>query len=281
MAAISLAMCMALSACSGSTEEGPIGLWHQIQGGPLAAGRPAAPGLSQSYPRLGSVPAIPKPISPTDRVKTYALLATDRNNASFEAKSDPLVEAGATRAENGLFAPAPPITPSADAAGANLPAASPSPAHNAPMLPAQPSQTKLQVASGSAAPPHSPVDQPIQDITEDASPPPPIPQAPPPQPHIDGVVLPVTVPHLPPVAPTEKSSPAALDAAARAPITLAFSDGSAVPTIDDRSALQGLAAKRGPHRIEIIGFGDAAEEDGHSQVSGVDLGLARAQAAAI
>ncbi len=268
-------MLAALAACSGNTEEGPVGWWHQLQGGYIAQHRPPPPGQDQPYPWLATVPKRPTPVSPAIRASTYAALAKDRSNANYEMKIDPIAEAGAKTTDQGLFAPAVPPKPAPDATGAQLPAATPPPP---PAGTSAKSQVTPPPASVSST---SPVDVPIPDIVQDATPAPTVPAAPPPQPRIPGVVLPVTLPHLPPVAPPAPVTQAALTATEAAPVALAFAPGSASLTVADRADLKALAARRGPHKIAITGFGEAAEEDSHSQVLGLTLGLQRAQAVAL
>ncbi len=267
-------MLATLAACSGNTEEGPIGWWHQLQGGYIAQHRPPPPGQFQPYPSLATVPARPTPVSPADRARIYATLMQDRANATYEARQDPLTQVGVARTDQGLFAPATPPTPGPDATGAALPAATPAATHAASATPGGKAGTEA------ASPPASPADVPIPAITQDSTPPPPVPAAPPAAPRIAGVTLPVTVPHLPPVAPPTPASIPALDAAAAAPVALAFTPGTATLTVADRADLQALAARRGPHMIAILGFGDAAQEDANSQRLGLDLAISRAAAIA-
>jgi outer membrane protein OmpA-like peptidoglycan-associated protein len=258
-----------LAACSGAPDEGPVGWWHQFEGGPIAQNRPPPPGQTDPYPLLSSVPPAPKPVAPEARARTYAALAVDRANATYEARLDPLADTGAKRDSNGLFAPAAAPAPAQGTAGAALDAAT-------PPAPAPSAKARLPQTV-----PPSPADTPIPDIAPDTGAPPPIPAAPPPQPRIAGVALPVTIPHLPPQAPPTKDVIAALTAAQRAPVSLGFQQGSALLTVQDRASLATLAAARGKHRIQLVGFGEADQEDPTSQYLGVRLGLARARAAAM
>ena len=61
MLAVGLAAGLALGGCSDPLSA-PVDLFHDLQGGEIAAHRPPAPGAGQHYPKLGTVPA--KPVLP-------------------------------------------------------------------------------------------------------------------------------------------------------------------------------------------------------------------------
>jgi hypothetical protein len=268
-----------LAGCGSATQDAtPVAWWHDLEGGPIAAQRPPPPGVHAPYPNLSTIPPKPKPIDPALQARTYAALAADRADATYEAKLDPLT-ATAPRADNGLFAPAKPLPPpSADTANAALDAATPTPPPAARPPAAKPT---AQSKPAKAAPVAPNVDSPIPDIVADQTPLPTIPDAPPPPPVLPGLTIPVTAPAPPPKLPLAKPAPAAaLTASEGAPVVIPFTTGSAVLTLNDQQALLALAFRRGTHGVEIIGFGEAEGLDPQSEVQGVRLGVARARAIA-
>jgi outer membrane protein OmpA-like peptidoglycan-associated protein len=263
-----LAALLMLAGCGDGVEGGgPVSWWHTLEGGSIATHRPPPPGAFDPYPNLASVPPKPKPASAADQAEVTATLAADRADATYAAAQLPLASNTPPRDSAGLFAPAPPLPPpSADAAGAALPAAA-TPDHAASPPP--------------AAPPASLIDAPMPQIVPETTPPPPIPDQPPAPPRLQGVSIPITIPHLPPKAPpTPPPGLGALSKAAAAPIGIAFPTGSARLAPAAIARLDTLAASRGGHPIAITGFGEAEGEDAQSQYAGVALGLARARAIA-
>ena len=105
-----------------------------------------------------------------------------------------------------------------------------------------------------------------------------VPLGPPPPPSLSGYVIPLTKPTPPPVAPPEPPKPDKLGGTRAQPVALGFLPNSAVLTPDDVAALKALAAKRGEHKVEAVGFGDADDATPQVQAEGIDLALARARA---
>jgi outer membrane protein OmpA-like peptidoglycan-associated protein len=92
------------------------------------------------------------------------------------------------------------------------------------------------------------------------------------------VVPAVTAPTPPPPTPPTVTPPAPV--VPGAPVTIAFATGSAELPTAGLSALRGLAARRGPGSIAVIGYGDATSTDPEAQSAALPLAWDRAQAIA-
>ncbi len=261
-AGLPLAAILPLVGCGPNTAINPVQWWHGLQGGAIAEQRPPPPNVDMPYPNLGSIPPKPAMPDPAARRRIMDKLAADRANARYEAKLMPIPNLPQANPP-GFPGAQPP--PDANAASATLEAvtAPPSAAGSA-------KRGAKQVTAGPASlPPSSPVS---------LGPMPAIPAAPPPPPRLAGVAIPVAKPRPFPVAPPEPAKREKLTAAGGAPVAVGFPPNSAVLSTDDVAALKTLAARRGRHGVEVIGFGDATDATPQVQAEGVDLALARARA---
>ena len=99
---------LALGGCGGDPLSGPVDLFHDLQGGEIAAQRPPPPGAGQPYPKLGSVPGRPVLPAASYRNGLAAQLLAERDRTERVAADTP-VEA---------VPPLPTALPVAAAAGA-------------------------------------------------------------------------------------------------------------------------------------------------------------------
>jgi len=241
----------------------PVGWWHDLQGGEIAATRPPPPGGDLPYPKLGTIP--PKPILPSEnlRVTLRDQLAQQRDAAERLAAARPI---------DTLPPPPPPppasAAPPADTANATLPGAEAAP-------------RKPQAASAAATTPPAPAPDggpaPGTAVTLAGAPAdqtglPDIPEAPPPPASFESTAaLPAPTP--PPPLPAPVPS-------AFLGNTVLFATGSAVLDPSQTETVKGAAAKRGKGHIDVEGHGDALADSPEAQLAAIDLGLKRAQAVA-
>jgi outer membrane protein OmpA-like peptidoglycan-associated protein len=99
-------LAMGLAGCSG-----PVGLYHDAEGGAIALPRQAPPGADMPYPNLASVPAAPVALSPRQQAQVSQRIAG----------TAPDVSAPAAGALAGLVLPGA-APPPPDVPGLNLPA---------------------------------------------------------------------------------------------------------------------------------------------------------------
>ena len=78
-----------LGGCS-DTLSGPIDLFHDLEGGQIAAQRPPPPGAGLPYPNLGSVPAKPALPDPAFRNGLQAQLLAERDRTERLAADAPI-----------------------------------------------------------------------------------------------------------------------------------------------------------------------------------------------
>ncbi len=83
-------LAMALSGCSG-----PVGLYHDVQGGAIDQPRQAPPGADRPYPNLASVPDEPKPLSDSEQAALQARLQP-ASPETAATKANPAALAGLT-----------------------------------------------------------------------------------------------------------------------------------------------------------------------------------------
>lgn len=263
-----LAAALALGGCGQNASMNPVRWWQGLQGGALAQQRPPPPGADMPYPNLGSVPKKPAMPNPAARQKVFSALATDRANAQYEAKLVPIPVLPHAAPKPGLSGGQPggtAETADQSAASASLDAVTAPPR---PAGPAAKPGSKAAAAGPPALPPMTPIN---------TGPMPEIPLVPPPPPSLSGYVIPLTRPTPPPVAPPEAKADK-LTGSRGQPVALGFLPNSAVLTPADMGALKALAAKRGAHKVEAVGFGDADDATPQVQAEGIDLALARARA---
>ena len=227
----------------------PVSWWHSLEGGPIAAKRPPAPGATAPYPNLASVPLAPSFLSAEERARISAVLLADRTHAEQRAVLEPLPGPAPPP-----VAPPPVAPPVAEgAASASLPAVS------STATPAEaPAGAGPSAASATSASP---------TLAAAAANLPNVPLAPPPPPSFADIGLPG-----PPPAP--------FSAAPAGWLSLHFAPGSAALSARDRARLGGFARRRGGAAIAVIGFGDAAASDTAAQSAALRLGLARAASVA-
>ncbi|MBV9783609.1 MAG: hypothetical protein JO264_07285 [Acidisphaera sp.] len=255
----------------------PVAWWHGLQGGVIAEQRPPPPNADAPYPSLGSVPPKPAPPDAAAHQSIANALVADRANAQYDAQTHPLPTPPARAATPALFGGAAPARAAdPNAASASL-AASSAPARPPP-APTPPSRAPRTAVQQSDLPAPVPASLQAGQPAPDA-PLPTIPDAPPAAPQIAGLPIAGTTPSPPPVAPpVPPASPAPLAGAAAAPVPVAFPAGSAVLPPGADAPLRQLAARRGSHAVDVIGYGEATTTEPQVQSAAIDLGLARARA---
>jgi outer membrane protein OmpA-like peptidoglycan-associated protein len=239
------------AACAQGDNSGPVGWWHQLQGGAIAQQRPPPPNVDAPYPKLVTVPARPKALPAADRSRIASVLVKDRANAEYAAATVPILPPGPVRAT-----PAPPPDP--NGSNAVMQAADAPPAPATAKAPAAP----RAVAAGG----------PVAD-----APMPGIPLQPPPPPVLPGVAgftRPVAAPVAPPPAPPKTVF------APGQPVPVAFAAGSAALPSGIEAALGRLAHTRGSAQMRVTGFGNATGDDPAAQAAALPLAYARAESIA-
>ncbi len=242
----------------------PVGWWHDLQGGEIAATRPPPPGADLPYPKLGTIP--PKPILPSNSFRDTVRdqLTTQRDDTERLAARHP-IEVVANIPPPPPQAPA---DPAADTANATLPGAdaapakpaAPAAASAAPVVPAADGGPALGTAVTLAGAP------------VDTSGLPPIPDAPPAPATFENVAA------LP--APTPEPPLPAHTVHAWKGNTVLFATNSAVLDPSQNETLNGAIARRGKGHISIEGHGDAQADTPEAQQAAVDLAVKRSQAIA-
>jgi len=281
-------LALALGGCSSVPSSlNPVAWWHDLQGGAVAQDRPPAPGATDPYPNLATVPSKPEQSDPKARAQVADALVADRANAQYAAAQAPIPDPSSRAASPQLFGvgtaapPPPPGAASATLDAASAPPPPPAaigPTPNGPP-PAAPAPTPAAPAPKDAGAPLAPSPQfannrPVPP--EDPASLPPLPAAPPPAPSLPGATPTNPRPAAAPTAPPAKpGAPVAHD-----PIAVAFPPGSADLANTYRGPLKALADKRGQSDVIVVGYGEATLTDPHAQSVGLSLGLARAQAIA-
>jgi len=100
--------CVALGGCTG-----PVGVYHDIEGGAIAQARQAPPGVNLPYPNLASVPTVPTP-------PTEAELASVNDRLAPVPAPQPQLVANAGALQGLALPDAPPPAPNVP--GADVPA---------------------------------------------------------------------------------------------------------------------------------------------------------------
>jgi outer membrane protein OmpA-like peptidoglycan-associated protein len=255
-----LAVVLLLTGCASDNPlDTPIGWFHDLQGGAIAAQRPPPPGVGLPYPKIVSVPAAPNLPNPAFRDSLEEQLQAQRDRAERIAAHSP-VEPPRLDPPPGAATAAPkpqpqPADAAAPAAQASLPMAEPAP------------------SAPPAAAVGPPVDAPVflvgslpQD-TEAA-----MPAAPPPPATFEGVPA-EPLPTPPP--PVPERLPAALRGT-----EILFLPGEAALRESQMPTLRTLAATRKKQRLDITGLGEAVSDTPDGQAAAIELGLKRAQAVA-
>ncbi len=277
-AALLLAAGAALAGCRDPLG-GPVDLYHNLEGGEIAAQRPPPPGAGLPYPLLGTTPAKPTLPDPAFRNGLQAQLAAERDRTERVAADSPVMP---------LVPPPPPALPVAPPPG---PPAGPSPDGLDP-VPTQPSVAAATLDTADAPPPKptlerrtapalTPQEQAIGPApgtklrvlggAEDVSGAPDLPAMPPPPATFEGVAV--------EPAPSARILPAGLGGAP-AGTQVFFADGSAVLPPNQIQALKDFLTHRRHQSIVVIGLGGAVSDTPDGQAAAIALGLKRGQAVA-
>ncbi len=244
-----LLACVLLAGCGGASDGGPVGWWHQLEGGRIAADRPAPPNANAPFPNLANIPQRPAVTPAATRSQIAAGLVADHANATY-ANSQ-------TRPPKARLLP---LGPAQDSQTATMGAAS-APPRAAPRAAVASVGLPLPAAADAAAMPAMSATPPAQASL----------------PGQGGI----TVPAPPPLAPPAAPAPAVALAAAGPAVAVAFAPGSAVLPPNALASLRALAARRAGRTIQVAGFGDAQAADIATQVAALDLSLARSRSIAV
>jgi outer membrane protein OmpA-like peptidoglycan-associated protein len=264
-----------LAGCNGENPVmTPVGWWHDLKGGAIAADRPPPPGADLPYPKIYTIP--PKPVLPSDsfRQTVETSLAQERDDAERLAAHAPIVVQPAP--------PPPPPPPAAPAgmegaetqsANATMPAAdAPPPKPDAARAAAAPvGASGLGGASADGGPaPGTPLT--FTSAGPDMSNLPQVPAAPPPPATFEGMPAepaPTPPPRLPAHVPLAAQGTQVL-----------FRPDDAVLDVSQTQTMKDAASHRGKGSIEVEGHGDAQSDSPEGQEAALKLALKRAQAVA-
>jgi hypothetical protein len=225
---------------------GPVDLYHDLEGGEIAAQRPPPPGAGQPYPKLGTVPPKPALPSPAFRNGLQTELLAERDQAERVAADTPVPALPPPPAPP---APTPPDQDGAQPAMAALNTA------EAPPAPAQPDPAP----AGKLA---------IVGDAPDLAGVPDLPATPPPPANFEGV------PAEP--LPTPRLLPASLSPAPQG-TTVFFNEGSDALPANQTQALRDFLSHRRKQTIEIIGLGQATSDSPDGQLAAIELALRHAR----
>ena len=309
-ARLALLACLALACCDDPLAP-PLDLYHNLQGGEIAAQRPPPPGAGLPYPKLGTVPPKPTFTPPAFRNSLQAQLLSERDRTQRIASDTPLdklvlpppPQANPPRAASLAAATgAPAASPPATSPAATPPAAPSSPATSAPagLDPSQPALAEATLATADAPPPPptkpkpakpgpaasaasqagaTPADSgpapgtPLTVVGDAVDTPglPTIPDAPPPPAAFEGV------PAEP--LPTPKLLPPI--ASDTPPGTqLFFPTGSDALPPAQTQGIKDFLSHRQKQPILVIGLGEATSDTPDGQASAISLALRRAKSVA-
>ncbi len=268
---VALLACAPLLGCSDPMGK-PMDLFHDLEGGEIAAQRPPPPGAGMPYPHVGLVPAKPVMADPAYRKALQNELSSERDDKELMAADMPMEKlppappkiapppaaAPAPVAAAGGPAPATPPAPDADnSANATIPAAEPTPpaASATPAPPAPlPQDAALQIVG-------DPIDTPGLPLVPDAPPPPATFEGVPAQP-----------------APTPRVFPVHLAPPAGTPVF--FAQGSDKLPPSQTATLKDIVARRRKQTILVTGEGEADSDTPGGQETAIDLALHRAKSVA-
>ncbi len=253
---------------------GPVDLFHDLQGGEIAAQRPPPPGAGQPYPKLGSVPAKPSLPAASYRNGLAAQLAAERDRTEREAADAPLAPLPPPAA---AAAPTMPALAGTTPPQAALPAGGAAPLAAATLAtadaPAPPPARRAAPIAVAGAPAGPAPDAPLT-IASDPSLPADLqalPPAPPPPATFEGIAA--------EPAPTPRVLPAGL-AAPPSGTRLFFPEGSAVLPPSQTQTLREFLRTRGKRPVEVVGLGAAQSDTPDGQAAAIALALRRARAVA-
>jgi len=261
--------CVLLAGCGSDPMNTPLDLFHDLEGGQIAAERPPPPGVGQPYPHIGTVPAKPVMPDPAFRNALRNELTAERDRREILAADTPIEK---------ITPPPPPAPP------APVPAA-PSPAAGAPAAAPDAEETTANaVLPGAEAPP-----PPAKPATP----------APPPAPPKDAALQlvgdPIDTPGLP-LVPDAPPAPATFEGVPAEPAPTVstmprplpppdgtrvfFPTGAATLPPSQMQTLKDVVSHRKAQTIEITGLGDAESDTPEGQEAAIDLALQRARAVA-
>jgi len=257
-----LLCCWGLAGCRDPLA-GPVDLFHDLEGGEIAAARPPPPGAGLPYPKLGTVPARPVMPDPAYRRGLQAQLAAERDRTERVAAAQPVVPVVVPPVPAAVLAPVPALP---DAAAA---------------LPGQTQVAAASLETAEAAAPKigAPVvagpaeGAPLQIVgaKTDMAGVPDLPASPPPPASFEGVAA--------EPAPTPLVLPAG-GAGVPAGTPIFFAEGSDVVTPSQAQAVRDFLNHRHGGGVEVIGLGEARSDTPEGQAAAIGLGLKRAQAVA-
>ncbi len=258
-----LLACVSLLGCSDPVGK-PMDLFHDLEGGEIAAQRPPPPGAGMPYPHVGTVPA--KPVMP-DIAYRRALqnqLASERDDKELMAADIPIDKVPPPPPVQPTLSPAPAATAAPDAA----PAADTDSTANATI----PAAESRPAAASATPPPPPPQDAALQIVGDPIDTPglPLVPDAPPPPATFEGV------PALP--APTPRALPVRLAAPAGTPVY--FAQGSDTLPPSQTQTLRDFVTRRRNQTILVTGQGEAESDTPGGQETAIDLALRRAKTVA-
>jgi outer membrane protein OmpA-like peptidoglycan-associated protein len=249
---------LAMAACAHDPLDTPVGWWHDLVGGEIAASRPPPPGADLPYPYLGTIPQKPTLPSASFRETVQTRLTEQRDDTERLAARTPIVLPAQS-------VPPPPPKPSdappADTANASLPGADAPPPKKAP---ADVVQTDAGPAAGA---PVILAGAPLG--SEDG---PPIPEAPPQPPTFEGVPA-QPAPTPPPPLPAHSPAKLAGD-------VVLFAPGDATLDPSQTETLKDVAGRRAHGQIAIEGHGETKADSPGAQADALALGVRRALAIA-
>jgi outer membrane protein OmpA-like peptidoglycan-associated protein len=247
-AALACLLVVSATGCGNTSVSTPVDWWHDLQGGVIAARRPAPPGADLPYPHMGPIPEKPAEPDKAARAALLDQLASERDNTQRAAARNPIA----------VLPPPPPPPPKPEATGdqtanASLPAAEAAPPPPAPKQVAPPSDGKVIIAGSG----------------EDESDLPPIAEAPPPPATFEGVAAePMPTPPPPP-------APRALEGSGGEHVL--FPTGQATLAATQLPTLKEVASHRHGQTITIEGHGEAVSDTPEGQAAAIALGLKRAE----
>jgi outer membrane protein OmpA-like peptidoglycan-associated protein len=269
-----LLACAPLLGCSDPLGK-PVDLFHDLEGGEIAAQRPPPPVAGMPYPHVGTVPA--RPVMP-DIAYRRALqnqLTSERDDKELMAADIPLEKVPAPPPAQ-TTAPPPPQTPApaaASGAGAapdTAPVADTGSTANA-TIPA--AESPPAAVSDTPAPPAAvPQDAALQIVGDPIDTPglPLVPDAPPPPATFEGVpAQPAPTPHVLSVHLAEPSG-----------TPVYFAQGSDTLPASQTQTLRDFVTRRRNHTILVTGQGEAESDTPRGQETAIDLALQRAKTVA-
>lgn len=251
-----LAVAALLAGCRNGPVEAGVDLFHDLEGGPIAAQRPPPPGVDDPYPNLGTIPVRPPAADVAAQGRVADQLAAQRDAARQAAAAAPLVAAPRPPPVPKPAAP----DPNANSVTVDAAAAPPPPAPTPPPKPAGPAPLSPGIDSVPAVP-ASVASGPLPDFAA----------APPARPA--GIAVPAAVVS---VAAPRQGVAAKPDNG----VAVVFTPGSAVLPPSAPLSLRSFALAHKGAAITVTGHGDSVLPSADAQARALQLALQRAQAIA-